>query len=142
MEHYRSKFARLGKELVELTWSLSQDGCPDFSSSTITVEPQLAPDAANDIMTVDQGSNQAQAILLANDILTGVPSVTFEFTSEPTLGDVTDQGDGDVAVAQAVDVCVHDAPEPYHQKELPGRERVSAPQPWLFQPVLPEHEAG
>jgi gliding motility-associated-like protein len=86
----------LGKELVELTWSLSQDGCPDFSSSTITVEPQLAPDAANDIMTVDQGSNQAQAILLANDILTGVPSVTFEFTSEPTLGDVTDQGDGDV----------------------------------------------
>jgi len=86
----------LGKELVELTWSLSQDGCPDFSSSTITVEPQLAPDAANDIMTVDQGSNQAQAILLANDILTGVPGVTFEFTSEPTLGDVTDQGDGDV----------------------------------------------
>jgi gliding motility-associated-like protein len=86
----------LGKELVELTWSLSQDGCPDFSSSTITVEPQSAPDAVNDILTVDQGSNQAQAILLANDILTGVPGVTFEFTDEPTLGDVTDQGTGDV----------------------------------------------
>ncbi|MEQ8705196.1 MAG: gliding motility-associated C-terminal domain-containing protein [Phaeodactylibacter sp.] len=87
----------LGKEVTELTWTLSQEGCPDFSSSSITVVPQLAPEAANDIMTVDQGNNQAQQILVSNDILTGVPAFTFALTDQPTLGTATDQGDGEVS---------------------------------------------
>jgi gliding motility-associated-like protein len=86
----------LGKELVELTWTLSQEGCPDFSSSSITVAPQLAPDAVNDIMTVDQSSTQAQEVLTSNDILTGVTDFTFSLTDQPALGVVSDQGDGSV----------------------------------------------
>lgn len=47
-------------------------------------------------MMVDQGLNQVQVILLVNDILIGVLGVIFEFISELILGDVMDQGDGDV----------------------------------------------
>mgnify|MGYP006268009727 CR=1 FL=1 len=87
----------LGKEPVALTWSLSQEGCPDFSTTTITVVPQLSPEAQNDVMEVDEGSNQAEATVIANDVLTGVPNFTFEIVQDPALGMVMDLGDGQVS---------------------------------------------
>jgi gliding motility-associated-like protein len=79
----------------ELTWTLSQDGCPDFSSTSIIVLPELAPDAQDDFVTVGQGSTGATFNLLDNDDLTGVNDFTVEIVNDPSLGALINNGNGD-----------------------------------------------
>jgi gliding motility-associated-like protein len=78
----------------ELTWTLSQDGCPDFSSTSITVVPEQAPVAQDDAATIDEGSNSVTIDLLDNDDLTGVSDFTIEITEDPSIGGLVDNGTG------------------------------------------------
>lgn len=78
----------------ELTWTLSQEGCPDFSSTSITVVPELAPNAQDDFATVPEGSNSVTVDVLGNDDLTGVSDFTVEIVEEPTIGSLIDNGNG------------------------------------------------
>jgi len=78
----------------ELTWTLSQDGCPDFSSASITVVPEQAPVAQDDAATIDEGSNSVTIDLLDNDDLTGVSDFTIEITEDPSIGGLIDNGTG------------------------------------------------
>jgi len=78
----------------ELTWSLSQEGCPDFSTASINVEPELAPVAVDDVLNIPQGSNGANINILSNDDLTGVSEYNITITEEPSIGSLVDNGEG------------------------------------------------
>ena len=83
----------------ELTWTLSQEGCPDFSSTSITAVPELAPDAQDDVATIGEGSNSVTIDVLSNDDLTGVSDFTVEVLDEPTIGSLINDGGGQFSYA-------------------------------------------
>lgn len=87
----------LGKEPVELTWTISLEGCPDFSSATVIVTPELAPEAQNDMFTLPVGNTQTDFNVLDNDILTGVNNFNLALLGNPSIGSVTDAGNGNLS---------------------------------------------
>lgn len=75
-------------------WSLSKPGCPDFSSDTIQVFLESTPLAVDDAFKVNSRQNNLAVDLLNNDNLNGIADFTFEITSSPSLGDLSDIGVG------------------------------------------------
>ncbi|MCB0552793.1 MAG: gliding motility-associated C-terminal domain-containing protein [Phaeodactylibacter sp.] len=78
-----------------IVWSLSQDGCPNYSSDTLSIVPEQAPVANNDILTIPEGDVLATLNLAANDVLDGVSEFTISIVNNPALGDLADDGNGD-----------------------------------------------
>ncbi|WP_170254768.1 T9SS type B sorting domain-containing protein [Phaeodactylibacter luteus] len=87
----------LGIASSELTWTLSFDGCPDYSSAAVTVTPELRPAVQNDLLDLEEGGNQGVLNVLSNDDLTGVPDYNLAFITNPALGEVDTLGGGEVA---------------------------------------------
>jgi large repetitive protein len=85
----------LGTAPVTLTWTISLENCPDFSSATVVVQPESAPEAQNDQLVVMRGATQGDLNVLANDVVGG--GVTFELLTEPALGHLTDFGNGNLS---------------------------------------------
>ncbi|MCB0558694.1 MAG: gliding motility-associated C-terminal domain-containing protein [Lewinellaceae bacterium] len=85
-----------------LVWSLSQDGCPDYSSDTLVVIPEKAPEAQADLLSIPLGENSGTLNVVANDQLLGVSDWTVSVLTDPTLGRVTDEGDGDLTYALSI----------------------------------------
>lgn len=77
-----------------LIWSLSQDGCANYSSDTLVVIPEKAPDAVIDELVLERGENSATLDVTANDQLLGVSDWTVSVITDPSLGRVTDEGNG------------------------------------------------
>ncbi len=75
-------------------WSLSKEGCPNYSSDTLAVIPEMAPLANNDMAIVPEGENMVTLEVAANDLLDGVSDWTVRLSADPKLGTVTDEGDG------------------------------------------------
>ncbi|MCB0596356.1 MAG: gliding motility-associated C-terminal domain-containing protein, partial [Phaeodactylibacter sp.] len=80
-----------------LVWSLSQAGCPNYSSDTLRITPERAPEAVNDLLTLARGENTATLNVAANDQLQNVSDWTVSVVANPNLGRVTDDGDGDLS---------------------------------------------
>jgi gliding motility-associated-like protein len=83
-----SEVDRLVSGVNTFIWTLSADGCPNFSSDTVSITIQGQPIANNDIALI-QGDNLSVDIsAVANDILTGVPNWTFSIIPPLPLGQV------------------------------------------------------
>lgn len=78
-----------------LVWALSQDGCPNYSVDTLTVIPEQAPVANNDVLEIPEGEVLASLNLAGNDLLDDVSGFTINIVSNPALGSLLDEGDGD-----------------------------------------------
>lgn len=85
-----------------LIWSLSQDECPNYSSDTLFIVPEKAPEAVGDLLTIDRGENRATINVAGNDQLQGVSDWTVGVVSNPALGNVTDEGGGSLSYALTV----------------------------------------
>lgn len=69
-------------------WTLSADGCPDFSSDTVSIFIQAQPIANNDVAFIQDDNNSVDISAVANDILTGVPNWTFTVIPPVSVGEV------------------------------------------------------
>ncbi|MCB9292642.1 MAG: gliding motility-associated C-terminal domain-containing protein [Lewinellaceae bacterium] len=85
-----------------LIWSLSQDGCPNYSTDTLVVTPERAPQAVLDTLTVIRGQNSATLDVSANDQLAGVSEWTVSVGASPNLGRVTENGGGSLTYTLAI----------------------------------------
>lgn len=78
----------------QVVWTLSQDGCPNYSSDTLTIMPEQAPVANNDVLTVLDGQIFGTLNLASNDLLDGVSDFAIDIVSNPALGSLLDGGSG------------------------------------------------
>lgn len=85
-----------------LIWSLSQDGCPNYSSDTLVVRAEKAPVAEDDFLTLAIGENAATLNVAGNDQLDGVSDWMVDVGMNSTLGRITDEGDGDLTYTLAI----------------------------------------
>ena len=75
-------------------WSLSLGTCENYSSDTLTVNVEATPGAIDDNVEVRINNLPIDLNLISNDIFSGVSDFTFEITSGPSLGELTDIGAG------------------------------------------------
>ena len=68
------------------TWTLSVDGCPDFSSDDVTVTRATAITANPDVLQVASGVGAGEVNLLANDALGGSSGFNISIISPPGFG--------------------------------------------------------
>lgn len=78
-------------------WTLSSADCPDYSSDTLTVFVEAAPNANNDIATLDLTTEESVLVrLIANDNLTATPNWSIALSARPTIGIVDSVENGEV----------------------------------------------
>jgi gliding motility-associated-like protein len=77
-----------------LVWSLSQDGCPNYSTDTLMIVPEQAPIANDDVLTIPRGFSVSTLNLAANDVLDNVSGWTIDIIGEPFLGSLAPAGLG------------------------------------------------
>ena len=75
-------------------WTLSADGCPDFSSDSVAVTLEFAPNATDDPVTIAENENSTTISLPTNDALGGIENWTLTILTQPSLGtiDTLDNG--------------------------------------------------
>ncbi len=85
-------------------WTLSTTDCPNYSSDTVNILVQRAPDANNDQATLPAGMLSASINVTANDQLFGASAFTVAVVSPPSLGRVGNTSGGvlDYSVAPGV----------------------------------------
>ncbi len=66
-------------------WTLSADGCPDYSADTLIIMSEVAPVANNDLIELTEEIRFGSTNILANDI-TSSSEVTITILSEPLFG--------------------------------------------------------
>jgi gliding motility-associated-like protein len=66
-------------------WTLSADGCPDYSADTLVIMSEVAPVANNDLIELTEEIRFGSTNILANDI-TSSSEVTITILSEPAFG--------------------------------------------------------
>lgn len=69
-------------------WTLSTADCPNYSSDTVTIRLQRAPEANNDQAMLPAGTLNVSINVAANDQLFGASAFTVTVVSPPTLGRV------------------------------------------------------
>jgi large repetitive protein len=77
-----------------LVWSLSQDGCPNYSTDTLMIVPEQAPIANDDVLTIPQGLSLSTFNLAGNDVLNNVSEWAINIIDNPFLGSLLDVGAG------------------------------------------------
>ncbi len=71
-------------------WTLSSENCPDYSSDTIRVFAQPAPDLNDDDFFLESGEQELTIDPLGNDLLGNIPEFEFTIVSEPSIGSIED----------------------------------------------------
>ena len=80
---------------LSLIWTLSAgEGCENYSADTITIGPEEAPVANDDVLEVGGQNNVGTVDLLANDQRTGPVTVTI--LTEPEFGAITSNLNGTI----------------------------------------------
>lgn len=69
-------------------WTLSAPNCPNYSADTVVISIALAPNAANDVLTVGSDSRDATVNLIANDGVSLGDNFVITLASQPTFGRV------------------------------------------------------
>jgi len=92
-------FSNLGDTII---WTISYEGCPDYSSAQTTITPELAPTAIDDQLLLADGQSSNSLNVVLNDQLGGVSDYTINYTSNPFLGTIMDEGDGDVTYTLSI----------------------------------------
>lgn len=77
-----------------LTWTLSTQDCPDYSSDELTVNPGQGVFAQDDQVIMPAGIRSVTINLLANDEFFGPDNPTVILVSEPSVGTVVDLENG------------------------------------------------
>ena len=77
-------------------WTISYDGCPDYSTAELTVTTESTPIAVDDVLQLGEGQVANSLSVIANDVLDGVSGYNLTFDVDPLLGSILDNGDGEV----------------------------------------------
>lgn len=93
VDNNRATITELG-EGINLVWTLSAAGCPDYSSDSLRVSPEEGPTANDDVLQVIGDDNIGQIDLLLNDQRTGPVEVTL--LTEPGFGEITIDLNGNI----------------------------------------------
>jgi gliding motility-associated-like protein len=96
-----SGFSNLGDTIV---WTISYDGCPDYSSATTTITPELAPLAVDDQITLDLNQLSNSLNVTTNDQLGGVTAFVINEFEGPALGNITIDGNGELTYTLSTDL--------------------------------------
>ncbi|OAV45385.1 gliding motility-associated C-terminal domain-containing protein [Lewinella sp. 4G2] len=80
---------------ISLVWTLSQDGCPNYSSDTIRIDPELTPEPADDELFLSGLNTTGTINLLDNDLISSM--VTVELLTDPGFGEVTSFENGELS---------------------------------------------
>lgn len=67
-------------------WTLSADGCPDYSSDTLLVFSEGNPIANNDILGLAEGESSGMINIVANDIVSNPASWEITILTNPEVG--------------------------------------------------------
>ncbi|MEL7252386.1 MAG: gliding motility-associated C-terminal domain-containing protein, partial [Bacteroidota bacterium] len=68
------------------TWTLSADGCPDYSSDDVQITSASAPIANPDFLEIEADVLTGEVSLVANDILGGSTNFTITILNDPIFG--------------------------------------------------------
>jgi gliding motility-associated-like protein len=71
-----------------LTWTLSTQDCPDYSSDEVTIHPDQGPLATDDQAGMAATTRSVSINLIANDQLFGAGTFDLRLLSEPVIGTV------------------------------------------------------
>ena len=71
-------------------WTLSIDGCENYSTDTVSVFLEAMPNAVDDVIDLQSSQLSHPINLVSNDQLIDVSGYTFQLTSSPSLGELTD----------------------------------------------------
>ncbi len=76
----------LGDAANRFIWTLSIDGCPDYSSDTLIVFSEGNPIANNDLLTLEEGEQTGSVNIVANDILSNPNNWEITILTQPDIG--------------------------------------------------------
>ncbi len=79
------------------TWTLSADGCQDYSSDQVRVKLETAPIAADDALTLKAGETAGSILVSGNDVTENVLDFTIAISQQPQFGQATVSDAGRVA---------------------------------------------
>lgn len=77
-------------------WTLSADGCQDYSTDEVNVKLESAPIAADDALTLKAGETSGSVLVSGNDATENVLDFTVTISQAPTFGTATAAADGRV----------------------------------------------
>lgn len=130
---------------LALVWTLSADGCPDYSADTVRVTPEEAPLANPDVLTVGGTETVGQINVLTNDQRTGPVTVTF--LDEPEFGEIIVSLNGDVTFEAPVgftgttviryEVCSNACPNLCSASTLTLNSSADGEDPQVFNAITP-----
>jgi gliding motility-associated-like protein len=130
---------------LALVWTLSADGCPDYSSDTIRVTPEETPLANPDVLTVGGTQNVGQINVLTNDQRTGPATVTF--LDDPEFGEIIVTPNGDVTFEAPIgftgttviryEVCSNACPNLCSESTLTLNASSDGEDPQVFNAITP-----
>lgn len=78
----------LGQGANSFTWTLSAEGCPDFSSDQVVISSATAPVANPDFLDIEADVFTGSVSLIANDILGGSTNFDITLVDGPLFGTV------------------------------------------------------
>jgi hypothetical protein len=78
-----------------ILWTISYEGCPDYSTAELTVMTESTPIAVDDVLEIGLGQITNAINVVSNDVLDGVSGFTIDVDLGPSLGTVTIDEDGE-----------------------------------------------